>query len=202
MEQEKQNFEIGDIVKIDGNLYLWFGDDYIADTYGLPISFNYDLKLIFVCTKSEAWNYFKQLDKNGLKWNSGHMCFELKNPKMLKFHSGEVAINEYGRRTYVYGVCYEENVLCYLRKEFGIYYATPVDKFEHNFFTETEVNTIPKKMYRIVKMSDKNGIFCDRYYIQERKFGFLWLYIDDPFSFEWIMKYSLTKGGAKLYNTM
>ena len=203
MEMIELPYLIGDIINVDGNLYLWFGENYLADANGLPTIFSdEDMKRISKATSKEAWSYFSQLQENGLKWNSNHRCFEVKESNTLKFHGGDIAINEYGRQIYIYGVCYDDNVLCYLRKLFGTYYTTPVDKLEHEFFTETEVNTLPKRKYRIVKVSDKNGMFCDRFYIQERKFGFLWLYIDEPFGIEWIMKYSLAKGDAKFYSTM
>ena len=52
-----------------------------------------------------------------------------------------------------------------------------VKYMEYHYCSKTEIETISKRKYRIVKFSDKNDVYADCFYIQERKLGFIWFYL-------------------------
>ena len=203
MENKEHVYKAGDIVNIYGGFDLWYGDGKVADMNGRLWYPNSDERAVMKpATEEEADGYFTQVNYNGLKWNPKDNCFEPKDPNSVKYHHGDKLVN---RKTLesilIIGICRYEGELTYLFNYGCGYKHESVDKIEELYFSETEVNTIPKRKYRIVKVSDKNKLRDDAYYIQERKFGFLWLYVDPEYD-TFLMKYTCTKFDAEYYYTL
>lgn len=67
---------VGDIVKAGEQLYLWYGNNYIADTCGmLSCMLPPDCELVEP-TYQERLDYFNKLYDNGLYWNDVTKSFE------------------------------------------------------------------------------------------------------------------------------
>jgi len=199
MENKEHINKAGDIVNIYGGLNLWC-DGLIAGMNGCLRYPNTDERNVMKpATEEETNDYFKQLDYNGLKWNPSEKCFESKDPNCVKYHKGEWLVEKHSiTKLYVVGVMLYKSKLYYQVREGGGYDCKPVDEVEENYFSETEINTIPKRKYRIVKVSNENDPTSTVYSIQERKFGFLWLYLDADIS-ESPTRCSILKIFAKSY---
>lgn len=81
---------VGDIVKVGEQLYLWYGNNYIADTCGvLSCMPPPDCELVEP-TYQERLDYFNKLYDNGLCWNDVTKSFEAKDETTAKYVSNNI----------------------------------------------------------------------------------------------------------------
>lgn len=172
---------VGDIIKVSKQLYLWYGNNHIADTNG-KLRVRPHFELVTASTYQERLDYFNKLYDNGLLWDDTTESFEAKDETKTKYHHGDILFDECGNAETVDGVCVDDGELRYTFYKKGIdgmfcYDFVSVKYMEYHYCSKTEMETIPKRKYRIVKLSDKNDAYADCFYIQERKLGFIWFYL-------------------------